>query len=236
VEDSAPEVDVCTEDHSSTMEVGFIMATMPDPEATRYFGPYRSRPTTIPGTRAPRRRATSASPLTVGAGTSVGGEDSFPAFNPRTDIRMGHFVALNVEQEELCAGVSFYVGKVLEFGKGRWAEKMKVIWYWPCLGIGMQTWSASNIARYKNCMEAQWEPSRERHSWVMKEATIFLWEDVPRRTRAGVVHGNEVRVYGVTIEAEVQIPVAAKPHLLEYMDLQMEALDEERLRNDLDAY
>jgi hypothetical protein len=26
---------------------------------------------------------------------------------------------------------------VLEFGKGRWAEKMKMIWYWPCLGIGM---------------------------------------------------------------------------------------------------
>jgi hypothetical protein len=49
-------------------------------------------------------------------------------------------------------------------------------------------------------------------------------------------HGNEVRVYGVTIEAEIMIHVQAKPHLLEYMDLQMEALDEERLRNDLDAY
>jgi hypothetical protein len=59
---------------------------------------------------------------------------------------------------------------------------------------------------------------------------------VPRRTRAEVIHGNEVRVYGVTSEAEVQIPVAAKPHLLEYMDLQVEALDEECLRNDLDAY
>jgi hypothetical protein len=51
-----------------------------------------------------------------------------------------------------------------------------------------------------------------------------------------VVHGNEVRVYGVTTEAEIMIPVQAKPHLLEYMDLQMEALDEERFRNDLDAY
>jgi hypothetical protein len=59
---------------------------------------------------------------------------------------------------------------------------------------------------------------------------------VPRRTMAGVVHANEVRVFGVTTEAEVLIPVPAKPHLLEYMDLQMEALDEERLRNDLDAY
>jgi hypothetical protein len=76
----------------------------------------------------------------------------------------------------------------------------------------------------------------ERHGWVMKEAIIFSWEDVPTRTRVGVVHGNEVRVYGVTTEAEIMIHVQAKPHLLEYMDLQMEALDEERLRNILDAY
>jgi hypothetical protein len=76
----------------------------------------------------------------------------------------------------------------------------------------------------------------ERHGWVMKEATIFSREDVPTRTRVGVVHGNEVWVYSVTTEAEIMSPVETKPHLLEYMDLQMEALDEERLRNDLDAY
>ena len=76
----------------------------------------------------------------------------------------------------------------------------------------------------------------ERHGWVMKEATIFSWEDVPTRTRAGVVHGNKVRVYGVTTEAEIVIVVQTNPHLLEYVDLQMEALDEEHLQNDLDAY
>jgi hypothetical protein len=42
----------------------------------------------------------------------------------------------------------------------------------------------------------------ERHGWVMKEATIFSWEDVPTRTRARVVYGNEVRVYNVTTEAK----------------------------------
>jgi hypothetical protein len=76
----------------------------------------------------------------------------------------------------------------------------------------------------------------ERHGWVMKEATIFSWEDVPTRTRAWVVHGNEVWVYGVTTEAEIMIHVQTKPHLLVYMDLQMEALDEKGLQNDLDAY
>jgi hypothetical protein len=97
VEDSAPEGEVRTKDRSSPAEVGLIMATMPDPEARGYFGPRRGRPATVPGTRAPRRRATSAGPLTVGAGTSAGGEDRFLAFNPETDIRVGHFVALSVE-------------------------------------------------------------------------------------------------------------------------------------------
>jgi hypothetical protein len=107
VEDSAPEVEVRTEDRSSIAEVGLIMATMPDPEARGYFGPRRSKPATIPGTRAPRRRATSTSPVTVGARTSAGGEDQFPAFNLGTGIRVGHFVALTVEQEELRASVLF---------------------------------------------------------------------------------------------------------------------------------
>ena len=59
---------------------------------------------------------------------------------------------------------------------------------------------------------------------------------MPTRTRAGVVHRNEVWIYGITTKAEIMILIQEKPHLLEYMDLQMEALDEEYLRNDLDAY
>ena len=49
-------------------------------------------------------------------------------------------------------------------------------------------------------------------------------------------HGNKVWVYGVTTGAEIMIFVQAKPHLLEYVDLQMEVLDEKLLQNNLDAY
>ena len=127
---------------------------MPDPEARGYFGPPRNKPAIVPGMRAPRGRATSASPLIGGASTSKGGKDRFPTFNLETDIRVGHFVALSIEHEELHVGIPFYIRKVLEFGKGRWGEKMKVIWYWPCLRVGMQTGLVSNIAQYKNCMKA----------------------------------------------------------------------------------
>jgi hypothetical protein len=111
VEESAPEVELRTEDRSSPAEVGLIMAMMPDPEARGYFGSRRNRPATILGTRAPRRRAISASPFTVGAGTNAGGEDRFLAFNPETDIRVGHFVALSVEQEELVLVYRFTWGR-----------------------------------------------------------------------------------------------------------------------------
>jgi hypothetical protein len=88
-----------------------IMATMPDPEARGYFRPRRSRPATIPGTRAPRRRATSASPFIVGAGTSAGGEDRFLAFNLETDIRVGYFVALSISRRSYVLVYRFTWGR-----------------------------------------------------------------------------------------------------------------------------
>jgi hypothetical protein len=78
-------------------------------------------------------------------------------------------------------------------------------------------------------MEASWEPSLERHGWVVKEATIFSWEDVPARTRSGLIHENNVRVHGVSTETKIKIPAYAKPHLVEYIEQQMEAMDDERL-------
>ena len=85
-EDSAPEGEIRRKDQSSPVEVGLIMALMPNPEARGYFEPRRNRPTTVPSTRAPRARATSTRPLIGGALNSEGGEDRFPAFNPETNI------------------------------------------------------------------------------------------------------------------------------------------------------
>jgi hypothetical protein len=43
-------------------------------------------------------------------------------------------------------------------------------------------------------------------------------------------------VHGVVTETKFKIPTHAKPHLVEYIELQMEAMDDERLQSDLDAY
>jgi hypothetical protein len=127
------------------------------------------------------------------------------------------------------------VGKVLEFGQQKWAEKIKVVWYWPSMRAGVQRGSGCSRTRYANCMEASWEPSLERHGWVVKEAAIFSWEDVPARTRSGPIHGNNIQVHGVVAEMKIRIPAHTKPYLVEYIVLQIEAMDDERLQNDLDA-
>jgi hypothetical protein len=43
-------------------------------------------------------------------------------------------------------------------------------------------------------------------------------------------------VRGVLIERKIKIPAYVNPHLVEYIALQMEAIDDERLQNDLNAY
>jgi hypothetical protein len=220
----------------TSKEVDLIMATMPDLEARGYFGPWRSRPSTVFVTRARRRRASTVIEQIVGASNGGGIQDRFPPFNPESDIRVGQFMAFTVEHEELRAGVPFYMGKVVEFGQRTWAEKIKVVWYWPAMRAGVQTGSGCSTTRYRNCMEASWEPSFKRHKWVVKEAIIFSWEDVPTRSRGGLIHEDNVRVCGVLTERKIKIPAYAKPHLVEYIALQMEAMDDERLQNDLNAY
>jgi hypothetical protein len=59
---------------------------------------------------------------------------------------------------------------------------------------------------------------------------------VPIRTRRRLIHENNVQVHGVVTETKIKIPASAKPHLVEYIELQMEAMDDERLHRDLDAY
>ena len=125
-------------------------------------------------------------------------------------------------------GRELYFTKVVEFGQQKWAEKVKVVWYWPFMRAGAKTKSGCSRIRYTNCMEASWEPSLERHGWVAKKTTIFLWEDVPARTRSRLIHENNVQVHGVVTEAKNKIPTHAKPYLVEYIALEMEAMDDEQ--------
>lgn len=113
---------------------------------------------------------------------------------------------------------------------------MKVIWYWPMMRLDVHDEPGSEAQRYMNCIEATWEPSGERHGWVDKEAAIFSWRDVPAISRSGHFKSNSVSMHGVQTESLVKIPNEAKPHILEYIAMQMEGMDDERLESELEFY
>ena len=93
----------------------------------------------------------------------------------------------------------------------------------------------STIHRYANCIESLWEPSGERHSWVAKEACIFSWLDAqPQPTN--VVRPRENRiVHGVQVQSRIRILQSARAHILEYIAMQSEAIDDERLQAALNS-
>jgi hypothetical protein len=232
---------LCAEVHvdgnrTGSAGVDLIMSTMPNPERRVYFGPRKDRPPQEMSRRVTGGRRRGGSKDSAPEIVRDANEDPFPAFNPEKDVVTGQFVALTVELREIREGVPFYIGKVLEFGQGRWTSKMKILWYWPTMRPGTEEEAGSNKARYTNCIESTWEPSGERFAWIEKEAAIYSWMDVPRRGRSGHVVGSNITVHGVQTEEVVVIPVEAKPHLLEYLAMQMEDLDDERLHDDLNTY
>jgi hypothetical protein len=48
--------------------------------------------------------------------------------------------------------------------------------------------------------------------------------------------GLNITGHGIQTEETVIIPIEAKPRLMEYMAMQMEDIDDERLQNDLNMY
>ena len=69
-----------------------------------------------------------------------------------------------------------------------------------------------------------------------KEAAIFTWTDVPTRSRSGHLKSKLISIHGVHTENQMTIPSEAKQHILEYIAMQMEGMDDERLQNELEAY
>ena len=90
--------------------------------------------------------------------------------------------------------------------------------------------TGSTAQQYANCMDAFWEPICENHSWMEKEACIFSWIDKPERTVAGAFWRRKRNIFGSQVESKIRIPQSAKAHILEYIAMQTEAIDDEQLQ------
>jgi len=53
----------------------------------------------------------------------------------------------------------------------------------------------------------------------MKDAAIFSWENMPVRTKGGLILENNMRVYRKLMETKIKISTKAKPHLMECIAL-----------------
>ena len=93
----------------------------------------------------------------------------------------------------------------------------------------------SNLQRYANCMDSLWEPFGEPHSWVEKEACIFSWLDEPEDPTIGAYLWRKQNVFGVQVEIKICILLSAKAHIIEYIAMQSEAIDDERLQAALNS-
>ena len=142
--------------------VDLIMATMPNVERRGYFGPHKEKPPPEPSQRLTRRKKRASTSRAILEVVHNEDGDCFLPYNLETNVMVGQFVALTMEFSEIQGEISFYIGKVIEFGQGRWSAKMKVLWYWPTVRRGAQEEGGSNRGRYANCMEATWKPSGEK--------------------------------------------------------------------------
>ena len=70
---------------------------------------------------------------------------------------------------------------------------------------------------------------------VYKEACIFSWLDAqPQPTNVVRPKKNRL-VHGVQVQSRIRILQSAKAHILEYIAMQSEAIDDERLQAALNS-
>ena len=186
-----------------------------------YFGPRRAKPQTTASRPAKKPRP---STLEGSIATEKDLEDVFPEFDPFTDVKVGHMVAMNTSNEDREAGIPFFLGKVaVRKNVSSTSGSMKIIWYWPKLTSqqddpGMWTY------RYRNCMKRKWIPSNEPSNWVDLETAIISWSP-PLRTETSAVDK-------AVASKEISIPKAMTFHLLQHMAKQSEVIDDEHLESD----
>ena len=113
-----------------SVEMGTIVLNHLPPILPRgYFGPRRGKPQTTTSRPAKKSR-----PSTTEANipTEKDLEDVFPKFDPFTNVKVGHMVAMNTSNEDREVGIPFFLGKVAVLKNvSSTLGLMKIIWYWP---------------------------------------------------------------------------------------------------------
>ena len=106
-----------------------ILNHLPAVQERGYFGPRRHKPRSKNSKPTRKQRHVCTAHVTSLEGTT---SDPYSEFDPFNDVKVGHFVAMNSNIDDMRLGIPFFLGKVKAtrnvFTKSR---RMKIIWYWP---------------------------------------------------------------------------------------------------------
>ena len=93
-----------------------------------YFGPRWGKPKTTTSRPAKKQKPTTTEHIIH---TKRDIEDIFPEFDPFIDVKAGHMVAMNTNNEDRESGIPFFLGKVAVLKNvSSTSGSMKIKWYW----------------------------------------------------------------------------------------------------------
>ena len=208
---------------SSSIEATNLLRNLPPLECIEYFDPRRQKPCDNSSKPTKKQRAI---PIELCRIEEAANENPFSKFDPFTYVQVGYFVAMSTSIEDRGADIPFFLGKVIKLrGHSIKTKTMMVIWYWlkPTF---MQDEPSMWIQRYQNCMHRKWEPSYEPADWMDVDVAITSWENQSKKSETCIVDG-------IRTEREISIPKAQTYHLIQHMAQQMDAVDDEKLENDV---
>ena len=205
-----------------SIETGFTILNHLSPILPRrYFGLRRGKSQTTTSRPAKKQRPTTTEHI---ISTERDVENVFPKFDLFTDMKVGHMVAMNTSNEDRESGIPFFLGKVAVQKNGSSTSgSIKIIWYWP-KPTSQQDDPSMWTYRYRNCMKRKWIPSNEPLNWVDLETAIISWSP-PLKTETSMVEKT-------VAPKEISILKAMTFHLLQHMENQSEAIDDEHLKSD----
>ena len=113
-----------------SIETGSIILNHLPPILQRgYFRPRWEKPQMTTSRPAKKQRPTTTEHI---ISTKRDLEDIFPEFDPFTDVKAGHMVAMNISNEHREVGIPFFLGKIaVRKNVSSTSGSMNIIWYWP---------------------------------------------------------------------------------------------------------
>jgi hypothetical protein len=223
---------------SSSAQHESILAQLPPVMVRGYFGPRSMRPrgqrirqhTMSPSIRNNTFRSVLQRPrnMTVhgygsiprrdtgrtqtSAFSAVQSGDPFPTFDPRKDVMVGMFVAIETGEDDQLKGIPFFIAKVIQMERQATDDgTVTVLWYEPRMRRG-ETDDVGNFhRRYYHCIDRPWIPSRESNDIIPIDTIIIAWKNTVRTLSLTSV--NNIRT-----EKQIIVPTGQKFHLQQYLE------------------